>query len=66
MKRRSSRVTLFWFMLYGICLLVLAQSFSVLASEVTCRIDVNGDKVCSDGSRTRTNVFGDEVTKNGS
>lgn len=32
------------------------------AADVTCRTDVNGDKVCSDGTKTRTNVWGDEVT----
>lgn len=45
-----------------IAALVLA-AFSAGAREVTCRVDVNGDKICSDGTKTRTNVFGDEVTK---
>lgn len=44
-----------------IALLMLA-AFSAGAADVTCRIDVNGDKVCSDGTKTRTNVWGDEVT----
>ncbi len=42
---------------------LLLAAFTAGAAEVTCRIDVNGDKVCSDGTHTRTNIFGDEVTK---
>ncbi|WP_186289779.1 hypothetical protein [Pantoea sp. paga] len=44
-----------------IAVLMLA-AFGASAAEVTCRIDVNNDKVCSDGTKTRTNVWGDEVT----
>lgn len=44
-----------------VVLLILA-SFSSSSAEVTCRVDVNNDKVCSDGTKTRTNVWGDEVT----
>ena len=44
-----------------IALLMLA-AFSASAAEVTCRVDIWGDKVCSDGTRTRTTVNGDEVT----
>lgn len=58
---KHKRIPLGLFMLYGILLLALANSFDVLAADKTCRTDVNGDQVCSDGSRTRTNVFGDEV-----
>jgi len=60
--RNKKRVPLRLFMLYALVLLALANSFAVMAETVTCRVDVNGDRVCSDGSRTRTNVFGDEVT----
>ncbi|MDU4749078.1 MAG: hypothetical protein E6X99_23105 [Pantoea sp.] len=39
---------------------LLLAAFSASAAEVTCRVDIWGDKVCSDG--TRTTVNGDEVT----
>lgn len=45
----------------AVSLLLLVTAFSAQAGAVVCRKDVNGDKVCSDGSRTRTNVLGEEV-----
>lgn len=56
---KHKRIPLRVFMLYGLLLLALANSFGVLAADKTCRTDVNGDTVCSDGSRTRTDIFGD-------
>ncbi|WP_312354437.1 hypothetical protein [Pantoea vagans] len=41
----------------------MLATFCASAAEVKCRVDVWGDKVCSDGTRTRTTVNGDEVTK---
>lgn len=57
-KRRA--IPLHLVLLYGVVMLVLASAFGAMAETVKCRIDVNGDKVCSDGSRTRTDVNGDE------
>ncbi len=56
---KHKRIPLRLFMLYGLILLALANSFGVLVADKTCRTDVNGCQVRRDGSRERTDVFGD-------